>query len=126
MEDAKKVKRAPAPGGERSSEGDTAHDKKLAEGRDEITSGGSGVESPGASTHRPAKKTKRSVTDADAIPPVDGNSRDPDDADQAEVRVMCEPFAGVFDSWDDMEAAFSGYLPARYIPSLQTADEQLN
>ncbi|KAI9986846.1 hypothetical protein PInf_025815 [Phytophthora infestans] len=117
MEDAKKAKRAQTAGGERSNEGDTAHNETLAEGSDEKTPRGSGVESPGVSTHQPAKKTKRSVADADVIPPVDGNFRDPDDTDPAEVRVMYEPFAGVFDSWDDIEAAFSG---------LQTADEQLN
>ncbi|KAI9983128.1 hypothetical protein PInf_007055 [Phytophthora infestans] len=111
MEDAKKAKRVQTAGGERSNAGDTAHNETLAEGSDEKTPGGSGVKSPGISTHRPAKKTKRSVADADVILPVDGNFRDPDDTDPAKVRVVCEPFAG---------------LPTRYIPSLQTADEQLN
>ncbi|KAI9980037.1 hypothetical protein PInf_026890 [Phytophthora infestans] len=105
MEDVKKAKRAQTAGGVRSNEGDTAHKETLAEGSDEKTPGGSGVESPEVSTHRPAKKTKRSVADADVIPPVDGTFRDPDDTDQPK---------------------FVWGLPTRYIPSLQTADEQLN
>ncbi|KAI9993016.1 hypothetical protein PInf_015071 [Phytophthora infestans] len=63
MEDAKKAKRAQTAGGERSNEGDTAHNETIAKGSDEKTPKGSGVESPEVTTHRPAKKTKRSVAD---------------------------------------------------------------